>query len=225
MMDCVRKNYPPGPKGPIGVWVENGAPYTEATSHEITPAELKWAVWSTIVHGARGIFYFNHTFSGPRQTANNLNSDAYGGPGVTGTGIYAATKEINLLALSLAPAINSPWDGYLCFGDGSQSFEQTGFLVSATSTNARSYYAGVDVSCRWQPTAGKHYVFATTRESGSATNVPLTVRMVDQGQTEAHDMVSGSDRPVSRGGAIPGGFCEFTDTFSSARDIRVWRID
>ena len=52
---------------PIFQIVENGGPYRENTSasYYITSPELNWAVWSSIIHGARGIVYFNHSFAGP----------------------------------------------------------------------------------------------------------------------------------------------------------------
>lgn len=227
MMDCIRKAYPVDDVRPFAVWVENGAPYDLASSAAITPAQMKWAVWSTIVHGARQITYFNHTFrtGDPLQTHNNFNDNGYGGPGVPGTGIYAAAKEIHLLVLELAPVINSPFDGYLCWGDGSADFTHTGFLTACTSTNTRNYFAGVDASCKWQPTEGKHYILASTREVDGSTNWPVTYRMVDQGQTVAVDLVTDTPISIERGGGIPGGFCEFDDTFATAASYKAYRID
>jgi hypothetical protein len=226
MMDCIRKAYT-SDVNPFLVAIENGAPYTEPESAAITPAQLKWAVWSTFVHGATGVIYFNHTFreTDPLAGHNNFNNNGYGGPGVAGTGIYAAAEEIGSFILELASVINSPFDGYLCFGDGSASFESIGFLTACTSTNARNYFAGVDASCHWQPTEGKHYIFATTREEDGTTNWPVTFRMVDQGQTTATDLVTGTPITIERGGAIPVGFCEFDDTFATAASYKAYRID
>jgi hypothetical protein len=44
---------------PIFNFVENGGPFSEDTTAAsyITPSELNWAVWSNIIHGARGIIY------------------------------------------------------------------------------------------------------------------------------------------------------------------------
>lgn len=229
MMDSIRKNYPANSIAPFGVWIENGAPYTEAASAAITPAQMKWAIWSTIVHGARSIHYFNHTFrSGdPLGSANNFNDDGYGGPGILGTGIYAAAKEVNLRALALASVIKSPFDGYFVYGDteSSGSIGTAGFLTSVTSTNARSKYAGVDASCRWHPPSLKHYVFATTREQDGTTNWPVTFRMVDQGQTSAVEVHEANTISIQRGGGVPAGYCEFSDTFATAATYKTYRID
>lgn len=228
MMDCIRKAYPANDRRPFAVWIENGAPYDLNSSTSITPAQMKWAIWSSIVHGARQITYFNHTFrTGDPAVGshNNFNNDYYGGPGVTGTGIYAAAKEMHLFVLGLASVINSPFDGYLCWGDGSADFTHSGFLTACTSTNTRNYFAGIDASCKWQPVEGKHYIFASTREQDGTTNWPVTYRMVDQGQTTATDLVTSTPISIQRGGAIPGGFCEFSDTFATAASYKAYRID
>lgn len=227
VLDSMRKWLNSTTTKPILTWVENGSPYTIGT--EITPSQLTWAVWATIVHGSRGIGYFNHTFEigNPRLGNNNFNNNAYGGPGVTGTGIYAAVKDINRKCLGIASAINAPFDGYFVYGDmdTSGSIARSGFLTAVTSTNARSKFGGVDAACKWQPTSQKHYIFSSTREIESATNVPVTFRMIDQGQTAAVNVFAGGSLSISRGGAIPGGFCEFSDTFATAGTPKCYRID
>lgn len=229
MMDTIRKHYAEGgnSRKPVGIWVENGAPFSDAATGMITPAQMKWAIWSTIVHGARSITYFNHTFREDEDfSSNNFNDNFYGGPGVPGTGIYQAAKDINYSALVVAPAINGPFDGYLCFGDGLADYTHTGFLVSCTSANPRNYYSGVDASCRWVPTEEKHYIFATTREAAGTTGWVTTFRMVDQGQTFAVRLYdTGGTLTISRGGSIPAGFCEFTDSFATAESYKCYRID
>jgi hypothetical protein len=225
MIDALRIPFT-APGEPLGVWVENGAPFNETVTHEITPAELQWAIWSIFTHGGRGIQWFNGTFrSGdPNYGINNFGNDYYGGPGTAGTGIYARIKQVNRQALQIAPVLNGPTDGYRCWGT-TTAVTRSGFMTSTTSTNSLAAYAGVDVSCRWNPIDSKHYVLATTRESETATSIPLTVRMVDQGQTTATPVFGGTALTVQRGGAIPGGFCEISDTFALASDYKVWRID
>jgi hypothetical protein len=225
MVDALRVPYT-APGAPVGVWVENGAPFDEAFTHEITVEEMCWAIWSIFTHGGRSIQYFNATFraSDLQSGVNNFGNPYYGSATATGTGIFAAARECNLRALQIAPVLNGPKDGYRCWGTTS-AVTQTGFLTAATSTHALGPYAGVDVSCRWNPLDQHHYLLATTRESGTATNIPLTVRMVDQGQIRAVPVFGGSPLSVARSGGIPAGFCEFTDVFASARDYKVWRVE
>ena len=164
----------------------------------------------------------------PVAGGNNFANDGYGGPGVSGTGIYAAAKEVNWNALTIAPVINSPFDGYFVYGDTKSGglLETAGFLTAVTSTNARSKYAGVDACCKWDPTTSKHYVLATTREPEASTSVPVTFRMVDQGQTTATRLfdTTGSIN-ISRGGSVPSGYCEFSDTFATGASYKAYRID
>jgi hypothetical protein len=44
---------------PLAQFIEDGGPYTEDTSAStyITPPEMSWAVWSSIIHGARQIIW------------------------------------------------------------------------------------------------------------------------------------------------------------------------
>lgn len=226
-VDCIRKAYASGSRAPFVVWIEAAAPWSTATSRAMTPAMLKWAVWSTLVHGARTIGYFVHNFRAGDSWGGAFWDDHFGGPGVTGTGVYAAAKEVNLRALQIAEVVNAPFDGYFVYGDLTTggAISTSGFLTAVTSTNSRTKYSGVDASCRWHPTEQKHYILATTREQDGTTNWPVTFRMVDQGQNSAVPVFGGTSISISRGGSIPAGFCEFSDTFATAADYKCYRID
>ena len=53
---------------PIWAFVEVGWPFTETAAQgarAIQPAEIEAAAWQSIIAGARGIIYFNHSFGGP----------------------------------------------------------------------------------------------------------------------------------------------------------------
>ena len=225
--DSIRKAYPSNARAPFNVWIEAAAPYESASSLAMTPEVLKWAVWATLVHGARMIGYFIHNFRIGDTWGSAFFDDHFGADGVAGTGIYAAAKEVNINALTIAPVINSPFDGYLVYGDLTTGGEKAipGFLTAVSSTNGCTKYGGVDASCRWLPTTSKHYILSTTREENGTRNWPVTFRMVDQGQTTAVPLFSGSNITIQRGGAIPDGSCEFSDTFANASDYKAYRID
>jgi len=97
---------------PIVAVIEDGGPYGEDTSASdyITPPELNWAVWSSIIHGARMIDYFNHTFAGPAPSQDNLAQPFYQTvqPGQT-ISIYNQVKATDALVEQLAPVLNSPF--------------------------------------------------------------------------------------------------------------------
>ena len=60
-----------GVRRPIWNFVEVGWPYTETAAQgarAIPPAEVRAAVWHSIIAGARGIIYFNHSFGGPNPS-------------------------------------------------------------------------------------------------------------------------------------------------------------
>lgn len=54
------------PVGSIPVWafVEVGHPAAEPDAPTITGEQIRASVWSSIIHGARGVVYFNHSFAG-----------------------------------------------------------------------------------------------------------------------------------------------------------------
>jgi hypothetical protein len=99
-----------GPPKPIWNFVEVGWPDTESAAQNgraILPAEIKAAVWHSIIAGARGIIYFNHSFGGPNQTQHCLREPAYAAE-------RAAVKSTNELVTELAPVLNAPFaDGFL----------------------------------------------------------------------------------------------------------------
>jgi hypothetical protein len=71
----------------------------------ILPAEIRGAVWHTLIKGARGIIYFQHKFSAPCDTHHALRE--------VGTTCYAAkiaaVTAVNAQIKSLAPVLNSPF--------------------------------------------------------------------------------------------------------------------
>jgi hypothetical protein len=91
---------PPGSK-PVLAFVELGHPFTEEDWPSITPAQARAAVWSSIIHGARGIIYFNHSFGGPCQTQHILRDPCY-------RSMRKMITRVNGQITRLAPALNSP---------------------------------------------------------------------------------------------------------------------
>jgi hypothetical protein len=98
---------------PTWNFVEVGWPYTETAAggaRAIAPAEVRGAVWHSIIAGARGIIYFNHSFGGPNQTQHALREPAY-------AAVRAAVQSTNQLIAQLAPVLNAPFaDGFASAG-------------------------------------------------------------------------------------------------------------
>jgi hypothetical protein len=99
-----------GPRKPIWNFVEVGWPASESAAQNgraILPAEIKAAVWHSIIAGARGIVYFNHSFGGPNQSQHCLREPAY-------AAVRAVVKSTNELVTQLAPVLNAPFaDGFV----------------------------------------------------------------------------------------------------------------
>ncbi|MFC8302331.1 DUF4082 domain-containing protein [Specibacter sp. NPDC057265] len=101
-IDRVRSLVSPAASKPVWAFIEVGHPFSEDDAPTITAAQIKAAVWSSLIHGARGIIYFNHNFGGGCVSQHVLR-DACGAqirPGVT---------ALNAQIKSLAPVLNAPF--------------------------------------------------------------------------------------------------------------------
>jgi hypothetical protein len=98
---------------PIWNFVEVGWPFNKTAAQggrAILPAEVRAAAWHSIIAGARGIIYFNHSFGGPNPTQHALRDTAY-------AAVRAAVKSTNQLIMQLAPVLNAPFvDGFVSAG-------------------------------------------------------------------------------------------------------------
>jgi hypothetical protein len=92
---------PPGSR-PVWAFVEVGHPFTEDHWPSIEPAEVSAAVWSSLIHGARGVVYFNHSFGGPAPTQHALREPAY-------ADVRREVARTNARIQRLAPVLNSPF--------------------------------------------------------------------------------------------------------------------
>jgi hypothetical protein len=134
-----------GSRKPIWNFVEVGWPFTETEAQgarAIGPGEVKAAVWHSIIAGARGIVYFNHSFGGPYQTQHALRDPNY-------ASIRTVVRQTNNLIKALATVLNSSFvDGYVTHG-----------------ANVRSM-----VKLNEDPNGdGKYYIFAGSTENVSSS--------------------------------------------------------
>jgi hypothetical protein len=185
---------------PIAQFVENGGPYTEDTSgsYYTTPPQLNWGVWSSIIHGARQLIYFNHTFSGPAISDDNMATAYYqtvhSGQTVS---MYAQTKATDALVRQMAPYINSPQAlGYVTVSPAPQTF--SGIETRATDRN------------------GTFTIFADTRDAQSTTNISAKFTTAD-GYTGPVTVV-GENRTVQATNGV------FTDTFANGTTVHIYQI-
>ncbi|QIG51829.1 hypothetical protein G5V57_31460 [Nordella sp. HKS 07] len=94
-----------GTRRPVWSFVELGWPSDvepEKGGRAIKPAEMNAAVWHSIIAGARGIIYFNHSFGGPYLSQHLLRDPNY-------LDIRAAVRDTNARIAQLAPVLNAPF--------------------------------------------------------------------------------------------------------------------
>jgi hypothetical protein len=97
---------PAHPK-PIWAIVEVGHPFSDQQfpgEPNVTPAQVTAATWSSIVHGANGVIYFNHSFGGSCQGEHDLREGATTGSCYAGVRAAVAANDAQIEAL--APVLN-----------------------------------------------------------------------------------------------------------------------
>jgi hypothetical protein len=101
----LRRLMQPAGNRPVWNFIELGHPSSEATRPTITGPQIVSAVWHSIIAGATGIMYFNHSFGGSYQTSNILRDPNY-------SGIRTTVTALNQRITGYAPVINSStWGG------------------------------------------------------------------------------------------------------------------
>jgi hypothetical protein len=103
----MRRLVSPARSKPVWAFVEVGHPFSEDNWPTIQPAEVQAAVWHSLIAGARGIIYFNHSFGGPNETQHALRDPAYG---AVRSAVRRTNRRIRALASVLnAPTVSSGW--------------------------------------------------------------------------------------------------------------------
>jgi hypothetical protein len=85
---------------PIWAFVEVGHPTKDAKTPPITGPQIKGAAMSSLIHGARGIVYFNHSFGGSCTSYHVLRESC-------GAAVRPHVIAINQQISRLAPVLNT----------------------------------------------------------------------------------------------------------------------
>lgn len=199
MIDTERSDQTTYP-APIFQLIENGGPLDQQTTEAqyITPPEMNWAVWSSIIHGARGLIWFNNTFGGPGDSGNDIADsyfqDVQSGNSVSITGQMTTTDDE---VESLASAINSP--------------QMLNYVtVSPTDTT----FGGIET--RATDDGGNYYIFSDTRDAESTTGISATFTVA--GSYSGPVTVVGENRTVTATDGV------FSDTFANASTVHIYEI-
>lgn len=143
-VDRVRSLVSPAGSRPVWAFVEVGHPGDDSSNLTIQPQQAVAAVWSSLIHGARGIIYFNHSFGGACPTQHVLREPCY-------ASIRSAISAVDARIRTLAPVLNSPFaDGVLTPSagvDASIRWYDGHFYVLAGSNQATAQTATFSIPC------------------------------------------------------------------------------
>jgi hypothetical protein len=106
LIDKQRRLMSPAASRPVWAFVEVGHPWSESHWPSITPNQIKAAVWHSLIAGARGVIYFNHSFGGPCISHHALREPCY-------AAVRTAVTETNNRINTLAPVLNAPFVDHL----------------------------------------------------------------------------------------------------------------
>lgn len=136
--DQMKRFQNPANSKPVWTFVETARPYlNEPGAATITPDQMEGAVWSALIHEARGNAYFQHN-----------NDNAYGGNYsiVDIPAVHAKVKAVNAKVQSLAPVLNS------------QSYYNTTVVVNGYTYYRFTFSNGTDTMLKSYN--GNAYIFA-----------------------------------------------------------------
>lgn len=144
-VERVRSLVSPQGSKPVWAFVEVGHPFTEDDAPTITGPQIRAAVWSSIIHGARGIVYFNHNFGGSCESQHVLRD-------ACGAEIRPTVTAVNNQIATLAPVLNAPFVDGLVSTDGkvdlAVKIHDGSFYVLAASTQPGSQTVAFTSTCR-----------------------------------------------------------------------------
>lgn len=128
---------------PVWAFVEVGHPATEDFAPTITGPQARAAVWSSIIHGARGIVYFNHSFGG--CYSQHVLRDPCGDE------VRPWIAETNRQIHSLAPVLNAPFVDNAVVADGHADVSVKAYggdlYIIAGSTTEQKQRVSFTLSC------------------------------------------------------------------------------
>jgi hypothetical protein len=136
----VRRLVSPARSKPVWAFVELGHPFREDEWPSITPPQIRAAVWHSLIAGARGIIYFNHSFGGPCPSQHILREPRRCNYGE----VRATVRSVNRQIKQLAPVLNAPF-------------------VNSGWTHSRATRA----MARWS--RGHFYIFAGSAQNSAST--------------------------------------------------------
>lgn len=203
---------------PMVAIVEDSVQPGSGLGTTITPPEMNWAVWSSIIHGARALIWFDHSWGNTCDATHNPNSadfvattcaqSPYAGQSVSVTDQVDTTDD---QVKAFAPEINSQTAlGYASVSPAPTTF---GGVELRAVYDTRSADCNGDSSC--------FYIMADTRDPETDTNVSATYTIAGNYSGSIDVKTQCGTGSTSNGTATVSGH-QFTDTFSTAACTKIY---
>jgi hypothetical protein len=207
-IDYIRDgNLAAGRSIPIFSLIEDadGAQFTAGNpAWNVTPNEMSWSFWSSIIHGARGTVVFDATspgWGGGSCSKSCLLFNSFL------ASVYTQHQaDITRLGTVLS-AVNAP------FALNYVTVNPSGYVFP--NRNNSSVCDCIDTMAKYYN--GAFYVFADTRASELTTNISATFTIADFSASSV--TVVGESRSIS----VTSG--QFTDTFANAWTTHIYKVN
>jgi len=203
--DQMRRFQDQGHLRPIWTFVETAKPYlNEAGALTIQPDQIEGAVWSAIIHEARGIAYFQHNNASSGCTANYSIVDC--------PTVHAKVKAIDADVKALAPVLNT------------QSYYNSSRTVNGMTYNYYSFNNGTDTMLKTYD--GSAYIIAGL--GMRCNNTSCTSGTADSTGSKTFTLPTGVNGTtvtvVGEGRTIPVTSRTFSDNFANEYTHHIYKI-
>jgi hypothetical protein len=182
---------------PIWSFVEAGWPNTESAAQgarAIQPAEVRSAVWHSLIAGARGILYFQHSFGGPCSGDHHVIR-------TNCEGTRPMVSSVNAQVKGLASVLNSPFvsSGHSATGDVKHMVKWEGRFYVFAGADRGGGNARFSIPCVGDATA----VVEGESRSIPVSNGSFTDAFADKNAIHIYRIDGGSTCGLSTGTTQP----------------------
>ena len=210
----------PAQDAPIAPYIETeDGLLTGSGVREITPPELNWAVWSSILHGARLLVYFGTTSNYGSGSTFGFSQNVLPGQSIS---MYAQGADTNKLVENLAPIINSPFAlNYASVTPAGYTFptEDLGWKSTPGIDVSTKYYTGGSFTNSNGTFGNGFYIIASPRASESATNIAATFTIPGNYSGPVNVIDASTGAPTTSTLTVSNH--KITDTFAHAYDTQI----
>jgi hypothetical protein len=193
-------------------------------TRRILPQEYNWAVWSTIVHGARGLISFGTTSNFGSGSTFGYGTAVLSSPqaawGSRSMSVQAAYTH-NPIA-NIAPIINAPFAlGYHTVSPSTWTFPSAHTVWDNGIDATTKYFTGSGFTNSLGTFGDGFYIVAAVRGSNTQTNISATFTLAG-GYAGSVPAIRRVGAPDQASGTATVSAHQFTDTFTDAYSVHVY---